>query len=235
MYHSVKTCNCRTTTPAEQSSYQTDLDMNALLHMYDIYFRQISHEYCNPAVVILGVGGNREIHWMDMVSRRGRSLWLLSKKWREMGDSGGCDDVEVPERSLRLGIVCSFHRFLGGPAPGRPHTMPCAFHCMVANVSKALFCSVVNKKSAIFSGRCTVSKWIWRLKGNVSNEKRPGCLRYIGDYTTQSQLYWDCNNHYKDPYEPTSILKRKNVFFRGWCGTLVTMQGTLATFQWLIR
>ena len=97
-----------------------------------------------------GPGDFKDFLFGATVSRRGRSLWLLSKKWREMGDSGGCDDVEVPERSLRLGIVCSFHRFLGGPAPGRPHTMPCAFHCMVANVSKALFCSVVNKKSAIF-------------------------------------------------------------------------------------
>ena len=34
----------------------------------------------------------------------------------------------------------------------------------------------------------------------MSNEKNPGWLGYIGDYTTQ--LYRDCNiiNHYKDPY-----------------------------------
>ena len=34
----------------------------------------------------------------------------------------------------------------------------------------------------------------------VSNEKNPGCLGYIGDYTTQ--LYGDYSliSHYKDPY-----------------------------------
>ena len=48
----------------------------------------------------------------------------------------------------------------------------------------------------------------------LSNEKNPGCLGYIGDYTTQ--LYRDCNNNnYKDPYEPTSIMESNKGFFRG--------------------
>ena len=33
---------------------------------------------------------------------------------------------------------------------------------------------------------------------HLGNEKIPGRLLYVGDYTTQ--LYGDYNNHYKDPY-----------------------------------
>ena len=45
-----------------------------------------------------------------------------------------------------------------------------------------------------------------------SNEKNPGWLGYIGDYTTQ--LYRDYFiNHYKDPYKPSSIMESRKVFF----------------------
>ena len=162
-----------------------------------------------------GPGDFKDFLFGATVSRRGRSLWLLSKKWREMGDSGGCDDVEVLERLLRLGIVCSFHRFLGGPAPGRPHTMPCAFHCMVANVSKALFCSVVTKKSAIFR-EMYCFKANLKIKRKREQWKTPWLFKvYRGLYYPIPIILGLVHNHHKDPYEPTSILKSKNVFFLG--------------------
>ena len=52
-----------------------------------------------------------------------------------------------------------------------------------------------------------------RDQTHLSNDKNLGWLGYIGDYTTQ--LYRDYNiiNHYKDPYEPTSIMESQRVFF----------------------
>ena len=48
----------------------------------------------------------------------------------------------------------------------------------------------------------------------MSNEKNPGCLGYIGDYTTQL-----CGGYnkplYKDPWKTTSIMESKASFFRG--------------------
>ena len=43
----------------------------------------------------------------------------------------------------------------------------------------------------------------------MSNEKSPGCLRYIGDYTT---VMWGLN-HYKDPYQTTRIQLKMKGFF----------------------
>ena len=45
----------------------------------------------------------------------------------------------------------------------------------------------------------------------MSNEKDPGCLVYIGDYTTQ--LYREHNKPLYDPYEPTSISWKVGGFF----------------------
>ena len=49
----------------------------------------------------------------------------------------------------------------------------------------------------------------------MRNEKNPGYLLYIGDYTTQ--LYGDYFiNHYKDPYQTTRIQWKVGPgFFRG--------------------
>ena len=58
-------------------------------------------------------------------------------------------------------------------------------------------------------GKCLV------LDGQCSSEKHRGCLRYIGDYTTQLRLI---RSHYKDSYWTTSISWFKYpavLFFRG--------------------
>ena len=47
---------------------------------------------------------------------------------------------------------------------------------------------------------------------HMSNEKNPGWLGYIGDYTTQLGIII---NHYKDPYYTTSIMESHKGFFRG--------------------
>ena len=48
---------------------------------------------------------------------------------------------------------------------------------------------------------------------HLGNEKNPGCLGYIGDYTTQ--YIGIIVNQYKDPYKPTSIMESSKGFFRG--------------------
>ena len=46
---------------------------------------------------------------------------------------------------------------------------------------------------------------------HLSNEKNPGFLGCIGDYTTQYMgILW---SQYKDPYKPTSIMESRRVFF----------------------
>ena len=46
---------------------------------------------------------------------------------------------------------------------------------------------------------------------HMSNEKHPGCLGCIGDYTTQYMGIFI--SQYKDPYKPTSIMESRRVFF----------------------
>ena len=46
---------------------------------------------------------------------------------------------------------------------------------------------------------------------HVSNEKNPGCLDCIGDYTTQYMAIF--TSQYKDPYKPTSIMESRSFFF----------------------
>ena len=43
----------------------------------------------------------------------------------------------------------------------------------------------------------------------MSNEKNPGCLGYIGDYSTQ--LCGDYHDHYNDPYLTTSMMESMRV------------------------
>ena len=50
---------------------------------------------------------------------------------------------------------------------------------------------LVLRSVADFLG-CFFSKPSFKEQSQMSNEKNPGCLRYIGDYTTQ--LYRDYNN-----------------------------------------
>ena len=47
----------------------------------------------------------------------------------------------------------------------------------------------------------------------MSNENPPGCLGYIGDYTTQLRGDYCIINSCKDPYWTTSIMESKRVFF----------------------
>ena len=48
--------------------------------------------------------------------------------------------------------------------------------------------------------------------GGFHSSANPGYLLYIGDYTTQ--LYGDYFiNHYKDPYQTTSIMESRMFFF----------------------
>ena len=56
-----------------------------------------------------------------------------------------------------------------------------------------------------------ISKIRSMVHRQVSNEKNPGGLGYIGDYSTQ--LYRDYNCHCKDPYYPTSIMESNKFFF----------------------
>ncbi len=62
----------------------------------------------------------------------------------------------------------------------------------------------LDSRSAILSVDSWVPPTNGKLATQLSNEKNPGCLGYIGDYTTQ--LYRDYNkpsiiiNHYKDPH-----------------------------------
>ena len=52
-----------------------------------------------------------------------------------------------------------------------------------------------------------------QLNYHLSNETNPGCLGYIGDYTTQ--YVGILISQYKDPYKPTSIMESSKGFFRG--------------------
>ena len=52
--------------------------------------------------------------------------------------------------------------------------------------------------------------------------KEPGCLGYIGDYTTEFCVGYNTVDNYKDPYQTTSMMKSKSFFFRGSVGTLLT-------------
>ena len=47
----------------------------------------------------------------------------------------------------------------------------------------------------------------------VSNEKVPGCLVYIG--IIRPNYVGNTIKHYQDPYQTTSIMESKRVFFRG--------------------
>ena len=40
--------------------------------------------------------------------------------------------------------------------------------------------------------RRVLKGWL-RLLGHLSNEKTPGCLGYVGDYTSLVYVYRDCN------------------------------------------
>ena len=52
-------------------------------------------------------------------------------------------------------------------------------------------------------------------RNELSNEKNLRCLGYIGDYITELSADYFIN-HYKDPYETTSISwKVRCLFFRG--------------------
>ena len=49
----------------------------------------------------------------------------------------------------------------------------------------------------------------------LSNEKKRGCLGYVRDYTTVTQLYiGTIISHYKDPYQTTSIMECHKGFER---------------------
>ena len=49
------------------------------------------------------------------------------------------------------------------------------------------------------------------IRIQLSNEKSPGCLGCIGDYTTQYMGIFI--SQYKDPYKPTSTMESRMVFF----------------------
>ena len=60
------------------------------------------------------------------------------------------------------------------------------------------------------------SNWVGLISFlHLSNEKRPpGCLVYIGDEILPSYI-GILINHCKDPYEPTSLMESRRIFFRG--------------------
>ncbi len=68
-----------------------------------------------------------------------------------------------------------------------------------------------------FTERTVFFVAIDRARFNVSHEKKPSWLGYIGDYTIPSYI-GIITNHYKDPYQPTSISWKVGPgFFRGSC------------------
>ena len=50
---------------------------------------------------------------------------------------------------------------------------------------------------------------------SVLNKRAPGSLGYIGDEILASHIGIIIISHYKDPYEPTSIMERNKDFFHG--------------------
>ena len=76
--------------------------------------------------------------------------------------------------------------------------------------------------AAVGSTVVALAKKIRQSLGNVSrpvkqvsHEKNPGCLGYIGDCSILPSYMGIIINHCKDPYEPTSMMESKKDFFHG--------------------
>ena len=84
---------------------------------------------------------------------------------------------------------------------------------MTFGESNEIDCQDLIKGTCVGLQACTVADFMGPgAAEKVGNENRaPGFLGYIRDYTTQ---FWGIIlNHYKDRYQPTSIMESKKVFF----------------------